>query len=280
MATISTSTRLMATISTSSRLMATISTSRRFPYSAVMSFDEVRRDWTRLGERDPLWAVSVAPDKRGGRWDVEEFLATGRADVEATMAWLDRLGLRRRWQRVLDFGCGAGRLSQALAEHAEEVVGVDVSAPMLEVARRLDRGGGRCEFVLNDAPDLSRFDDNSFDLVYSELVLQHLPAPLIEAYLAEFMRVLRGGGTAMVQCTTRPLWTVKGVIWRLAPGWLVRLGQRVVLGYPAPMRMTPVSPERVRAVVAAHGGEVVDTAATDDPAAHWRSTRYVVRRTG
>jgi ubiquinone/menaquinone biosynthesis C-methylase UbiE len=245
-----------------------------------MSFDEVRRDWTRLGERDPLWAVSVAPDKRGGRWDVGEFLATGRADVEATVAWLDRLGLGRRWSRVLDFGCGAGRLSQALAEHADEVVGVDISAPMLQIARKLDRSGGTCRFVLNEAPHLRRFDDGGFDLVYSELVLQHLPAPLIEAYLAEFMRVLRRGGTAMVQCTTRPLWTVKGVIWRVAPRWLVRLGQRVVLGYPAPMRMTPVSPDRVRAVLAAHGGEVVDTAATDDRAAHWRSTRYVVRRTG
>lgn len=243
-----------------------------------MSFDQVRRDWTRLGERDPLWAVYVAPDKRGGRWDVEEFLAIGRADVATARTWLDRLGLPTRWGRALDFGCGAGRLSQALAEHADEVVGVDVARPMLEVARRLDRSDGRCRFVLNDSPDLRQFDDACFDLVYSELVLQHLPAAVIDGYLAEFMRVLTPGAPAVLQCTTRPLWTVKGVIWRLAPGRLVRLGQRVLLRYPAPMRMTAYPTQRLGAVVAAHGGEVVDTATEDDPATHWRLTRYVVRR--
>jgi hypothetical protein len=46
-----------------------------------MSFEQVRADWTRLGAEDPLWAVLVADGKRGGRWDVEEFLALGRTDV-------------------------------------------------------------------------------------------------------------------------------------------------------------------------------------------------------
>jgi ubiquinone/menaquinone biosynthesis C-methylase UbiE len=243
-----------------------------------VSFDGVRRDWTRLGERDPLWAVIVAPDKRGGRWNVEEFLETGRTDVAAAMAWLDRLGLRSRWDRVLDFGCGAGRLSQALAGEAREVVGLDVSRPMLDVARRLDRSDGTCRFVLNETADLAAFPSQSFDLVYSALVLQHLPAMVIEGYLGEFVRVLRPGGLALFQCTTSPLWTVKGVIWRFAPGVLVRLAQRVVLGYPAPMRMTAMAPRRVAAVLAAHGGELVDTISEDDPAAHWRSTSYVVRR--
>ena len=43
-----------------------------------MNLAELARDWTRLGEQDPLWAVYVAPDTRGGGWDVEQFLALGR----------------------------------------------------------------------------------------------------------------------------------------------------------------------------------------------------------
>lgn len=242
-----------------------------------VSFDEVRRDWTRLGAQDPLWAVYVASDKRGGRWDPEQFLATGRTDVAAAVAWLAELGLGARWARVLDFGCGAGRLSQALAAHADVVVGVDVSPPMLEVARELDRSAGRCRFVLNETEDLSQFADAGFDLVYSELVLQHLPADVIDGYLAEFVRVLRPGGVVLLQCTTRPLWTFKGAVWRLVPGRLVRLGQRVLLRYPAPMRMTSYSPERLRKVMGAHGAEVLDTRTVDDRATHWRSTRYVIR---
>lgn len=244
----------------------------------MASFDGVRRDWIRLGESDPLWAVLTVPDKRGGRWDVEQFLATGRADVDTAMRWLDRLGLLRRFEQVLDFGCGAGRLSQALAGYADAVVGVDISPPMLEQARRLD-GAGRCEFVLNEAPDLRRFDHASFDLIYSELVLQHLPPPVIDGYLAEFLRVLRPGGLAVLQCLTSPLWTVKGVIWRLAPGSLVGLGKRLMLRYPASIRMTSLPPRRLHAVVARHGGEVLDSINHDNHAAHWRSTRYIVRRT-
>ncbi|MGW5054849.1 class I SAM-dependent methyltransferase [Actinokineospora sp. NPDC004072] len=245
-----------------------------------MGFDQVRRDWTTLGDEDPLWAVSVADGKRGNRWDVEDFLRTGRVDVAAARHWLAELGLAAAWERVLDFGCGAGRLSQALAEHADEVVGVDVSAPMLRTAERIDRSGGRCRFVLNEVPDLHVFPSASFDLVYSELVLQHLPARVITGYVAEFVRVLKPGATAVFQCTTRPMWTAKGVLWRVAPHALIRLGQKLVLGYPAPMRMTPVPPAKVAAVVAQAGGAVVDSRTAAEPETHWVSTRYVVRKGG
>jgi len=243
-----------------------------------MSFEQVRADWTRLGAEDPLWAVLVADGKRGGRWDVEEFLALGRADVARSRATLDRLGLPTRWTRVLDFGCGAGRLSQALAEHADQVVGLDVSAPMLETARSLDRSDGRCHFVLTEDADLRAFPDASFDLVYSERVLQHLPRPVLESYLAEFVRVLRPGGLALLHIPTRPLWTFRGLVWRFAPGRLVRWAQTTLLGYPAAMRMTGVPESRVAALVGVAGGEVVDSSDLDEPETHWHARRYVVRK--
>lgn len=242
-----------------------------------MSFDEVRRDWTRLGECDPLWAVYVSPGKRGGRWDVEEFLALGRDDVARARAWLARLGRPTSWRRALDFGCGAGRLTTALAEHAERVTGVDVSPPMLETARSID-ATGRCEFALNDAPDLKLFGDDEFDLVYTALVLQHLPREVIEGYLPEFVRVLAPGGTAVLHCSTSPLWTFKGALWRLAPHRLIAFGQRKLLGYPAPMRMTALSVKRFTEIITAAGGAVVDTRTEDDRSTHWRLTRYVVTK--
>jgi SAM-dependent methyltransferase len=243
-----------------------------------VSFEQVRADWTRLGAEDPLWAVHVAPDKRGGRWEVEEFLALGRQDVDRARGILTGLGLPTTWDRVLDFGCGAGRLSQALAEHADEVVGLDVSPPMLETARALDRSDGRCSFVLGEDPDLRAFPDGSFDLVYTERVLQHLPRPVLENYLAEFVRVLRPGGVAYLHCTTRPMWTPRGMAWRFAPGPFVRWAQRRLLGYPAPMRMTGMTEERVAAVVGAAGAEVLAGVAVDEPETHWQARRYVVRK--
>ncbi|MET8085324.1 class I SAM-dependent methyltransferase [Micromonospora sp. NPDC005237] len=243
-----------------------------------MNLNDVRRDWTKLGAEDPLWAVLVQPGKRGGRWDVDEFLATGRADVEETANWLDQLGLPTRWERVLDFGCGAGRLSQGLAPHADEVVGVDIAPSMLETARQLDRSAGNIRFVLNDAPDLSQFPDGHFDLVYSALVLQHLPRPAIDRYLAEFLRVLRPGGIAVVGLPTEPARTAKGFIWQVVPFRLISWAQRRLLGYPAPMSMTAVPDADMVRLVAAHGGHIVgqrpDLPYTED----WVCTRYAVRR--
>jgi SAM-dependent methyltransferase len=241
--------------------------------------DDVRRDWTTLGAEDPLWAVLVAPGKRGGNWSVEEFLSTGRADVEATRRWLDGLGMPTRWDRVLDFGCGVGRLSQALGQHANEVVGVDIAVPMLDKARELDRSGGVCRFVVNEAPDLRQFPDGRFDLVYTTLVLQHLPRPAIDRYVAEFLRVLRPGGIAVIGVATRPRWTPRGIIWRFAPFRLIAWAQRRLLGYPAPMRMTAVSAAHLATLVAAHGGEVVGRKRDPYPT-DWRCTRYLLRRHG
>ncbi|MBM0233593.1 class I SAM-dependent methyltransferase [Micromonospora sp. STR1_7] len=243
-----------------------------------MNLNDVRRDWTKLGTEDPLWAVLVQPGKRGGRWDVDEFLATGRADVEETAGWLGQLGLPTRWERVLDFGCGAGRLSQALAPHADQVVGVDIAPSMLETARHLDRSAGNIRFVLNDAPDLSQFPDGHFDLVYSALVLQHLPRSAIDRYLAEFLRVLRPGGIAVVGLPTEPARTAKGLIWQVAPFRLISWAQRRLLNYPAPMSMTAVPHSDMVRLVTAHGGTIVgqrpDLPYTED----WVCTRYAVRR--
>ncbi|MGQ5259129.1 class I SAM-dependent methyltransferase [Micromonospora sp. ZYX-F-536] len=243
-----------------------------------MNLNDVRRDWTKLGTEDPLWAVLVQPGKRGRRWDVEEFLATGRADVEETVDWLGQLGLPTHWGKVLDFGCGAGRLSQALALHADMVVGVDIAPSMLETARQLDRGAGNIRFVLNDAPDLSQFPDGHFDLVYSALVLQHLPRPAIDRYLAEFLRVLRPGGIAVVGLPTEPARTAKGIIWQVVPFRLISWAQRRLLNYPAPMSMTAVPHTEMVRLMAAHGGGIVaqrpDLPYTED----WVCTRYAVRR--
>lgn len=241
-----------------------------------MSLDDLRRDWTTLGAADPLWAVYVAPGVRNGRWDLDAFFATGRREVDAAMDHIATLGLTPGRERALDFGAGVGRLSAALAGHFGEVIAVDIAPTMLDTARRIDRSGGRCRFVLNDSPDLAFQPAASVDLVYSSLVLQHLPPTLAEGYLGEFVRILRPGGVAVVQAATRPHWSLKGLVFRWAPRALVRWGQRALLGYPAPMDMRALPREVVTATVGAAGARLVD--AVDDPSygGHWTYTRYFV----
>jgi SAM-dependent methyltransferase len=242
--------------------------------------DELRRDWAVLGAEDPLWAVLMRPGTRHGRWDVEQFLATGRAEVDASLAHLSRLGVPGPFATALDLGAGVGRLTQALAMHVGAVVGVDISAPMLATARELDQTAGRCEFLLNDEDDLSLLGARRFDLVYSSLVLQHLPPSAADAMLAELCRVTRSGGALVVQVAGRPTRSLKGLLFRYAPHRLLRVGQRLLLGYPAPMRMHGMAPGAVRRIIEQAGLEVLDVTQDDRYGGHWTYDRYFAHRPG
>jgi SAM-dependent methyltransferase len=86
-----------------------------------------------------------------------------------------------------------------MATRFERVIGVDVAPAMIEAARALNRHPDRCEYVLNEEPSLGRFADRSFDFVYSNIVLQHMPPALGRGYVAELARVLREGGLLVFQ---------------------------------------------------------------------------------
>ena len=165
-----------------------------------MRFGTLKRHWERLGRRDPFWAVLTDPDKRGGRWDVTEFFRRGELEVDAVLARAQETGtapaVRRR---ALDFGCGAGRLTQAMAAHFTQCDGVDISEPMLRIARQHNKFPDRCTYHLNAVPDLSLFSDASFDFVYSTLVLQHMAPRYSTRYITELVRVLVPGGLLVFQ---------------------------------------------------------------------------------
>lgn len=106
---------------------------------------------------------------------------------------LERLDLVRLTpQRILDLGCGPGAGARALARRyrGAQVIGADLAAPMLHQARRrLAWRGPR--YVVADAEALP-FGAGSFDLVYSNLMLQWLDG--VDVAFAQAARVLRRGG--------------------------------------------------------------------------------------
>ncbi|MGQ0776360.1 MAG: class I SAM-dependent methyltransferase [Pseudonocardiales bacterium] len=162
-----------------------------------MALDELKLTWERLGRTDPLWAVLSDPAKRGGGWDTDEFMATGTQHVALILDALEHAGVLLG-NRVLDFGCGVGRLSNVLAEHARSVAGVDIADSMIEQARQLNRHPDRLEFYHYDGHWLP-FDDNSFDSAVSLMVLQHSPPAVQLSCLLELQRVVRPGGVIAVQ---------------------------------------------------------------------------------
>ena len=168
-----------------------------------MRLSGLRRHWNEYGKSDPLWAILTAPDKKGNRWSIDEFLQTGRDEIARVIAYLDERGLNDRRRRALDFGCGAGRLTHALAPYFDQVTGVDIAPSMIDVARRLHGDVRGVEFKVNASDKLDSIESDSIDLVYTRLVLQHMAPRYVRAYLAEFVRVLCPGGVLLFQLPAR-----------------------------------------------------------------------------
>jgi SAM-dependent methyltransferase len=242
-----------------------------------------QRDWEDLGELDPYWAVLAHPERRFGRWDLDEFFRTGAEEIARLEAEMQRLGYPARRERALDFGCGVGRLTRALATHFRRSFGVDVSAPMVATARRLNAAFPNCEFVVNGHPDLRMFPDDHFDLIYSVLVLQHLPTRAgIVSYLADFARVLAPGGLLVCQIPShipfrrrlQPRRRLYAILRSFG------LGPRVLyhrLGL-FPMRMTALAEQDVRDCLTATGARVLEVRADTMASTAIESRTYIVTK--
>jgi ubiquinone/menaquinone biosynthesis C-methylase UbiE len=166
----------------------------------------VTETWEVLGKEDPLWAVFTHPDKRGGGWDLREFMETGEQAVARYHELITKhVQTSGKFSHVLDFGCGVGRLTFAWANRAKRVTGVDISAPMLQIANSNLAGRDHINFILNQSADLRAFKEGEFDLVFSFVCLQHMPWPLAAGYIAEFSRICQHGGVVAFQLPSRKL---------------------------------------------------------------------------
>ncbi len=254
--------------------------------------------WERLAQLDPLFVTLAEPDKKGGGWDPHAFLQTGRDQIADTFARLDTLGVELPGNRAaLDFGCGPGRLTQALAERFDAAHGVDVAPSMLRIANELNEQGEKCRFHLNERPDLALFEDASFDFVYTSKVLFHIPPKRQVGFIHEFLRVLRPGGVAAFELSVfspqptrrmRFYQRYRNVRRRLInrqnqyfmmralgfrPQWLYR-----TFGLRPMMRMYTVDESRIRRELAACGAEFL--ALDEEPRGLRTNATWIVRRPG
>jgi len=230
-----------------------------------MKLWQLRRHWNELARRDPFWAVLTESDKLGNRWATPEFYATGVAEVDRDLARIRGLAPAMRLGSALDFGCGAGRLTQALARHVERVTGVDISERMVALARQHCSDERVC-FVQNVRPDLKVFACRSFDLVYSRITLQHIAPRYTRRYLREFIRVLGAGGVMSVQIPDRvpagdPPDRLRFSFW--PPTLWMRIRRHVRYHHPGwfpgtpKMQMYAIPKDQVLALLAALGAEVL-----------------------
>lgn len=225
----------------------------------AVALEDVRKTYEAFGRKDPLYAVLSHEGTEGNRWDADEFFATGRAEIDGALRHLRSLGLEVGRDRAMDFGCGVGRLTQALCAEFRQAVGIDISSSMIEAARAYNRHGDRCDYRVNTTADLRQLDDASFDFVYSNIALQHSPPEASTQYIAEFFRILRPGGVALFQIPSGPRHapgSLGAVAYAVLRGPLRRFWKRL-RGKP-PVEIHYVNRSLVEEIIVASGGRLVD----------------------
>lgn len=153
---------------------------------------------------DPLAATAALFDRLAGEEPEAAVAFYSLGDPALLRAATDELvEVVRTWvpledARVLDFGCGIGRVALALAPHVADVVGVDISPAMVAQARERAVGLANARFRATDGGTLP-LPDASVDLV---LAIDSFPylvrAGVLAPQLAELARVLRPGGDLTV----------------------------------------------------------------------------------
>jgi SAM-dependent methyltransferase len=159
----------------------------------------MERDWDDRAIAAPEYYVANGQE----RWEQEEFFRSGEINVDNEIL-ADPLAFRRgtepRRMRVLEIGCGCGRMTRALAAAFAEVHGVDISGEMIGLARRNLSGLRNVFLYENNGSGLSGLADRSFDFAFSFIVFQHIPsADVIESYVREVYRCLRPGAVFKFQ---------------------------------------------------------------------------------
>jgi SAM-dependent methyltransferase len=224
---------------------------------------ELQRNWEGLAQADPLWAICTDPGKRNRQWTQEEFFATGRKEIEAVLGYAARIGVCiDKTLPALDFGCGVGRLTRAMAEYFPECCGVDISPTMISMAQELNRDRPRCHFRLNEGTRLERLRDNYFGFIYTSLVLQHIVLPCSHQYIFELIRVLKPGGALIFQIPER-LQARSTTRFRIRLAMRSRLESIFGKQKPCGMEMHCIKETVIRKLIAQSGARVLDVVLTN-----------------
>jgi ubiquinone/menaquinone biosynthesis C-methylase UbiE len=158
--------------------------------------ERVRLAGQSLADHSDFWDESALADTVKAIADSDDsmtFETSGIEDARAVLALAPPDAV------VLEIGSGVGRIMQHLSSGCSQVHGVDISAEMVDRGTKRLAHLGNVTFHKGNGYDLGIFDEETFDVVYSTIVFQHLPKTTAYNYLTEVRRVLKPGGRFRLQ---------------------------------------------------------------------------------
>jgi len=170
--------------------------------------DRIQEAWNKMGEEEPFWSV-ITDEKylaKNISQNRDEFYESGKASIEMLISVLTSIGLSKGQLqnfKVLELGCGLGRLTFHLASNFKEVMGLDISPSHIESCRNSMNMRRKENVKLSLIKDLDSLNFGSdFDVFYSIITLQHNPPPVQFALLTAGLSSLRKGGVFYFQLPT------------------------------------------------------------------------------
>ncbi len=166
----------------------------------------VQKTWEDLGEVDAHWSVLSSDNYRNDliEENQEDFNQSAKTDMLILEATLKRNGIDiSEFRSCREFGCGVGRVTRFLAERFEQVEGIDISRKHLDIASQsIDAAGlEHVTFKHIISPDeLGKLTRTDF--VFSVMVLQHNPPPIMALIFSNLLARLNPGGIAFIQIPT------------------------------------------------------------------------------
>lgn len=166
----------------------------------------IQAAWHHLGETEPHWSVLSSEEFKQANIDntLQNFYESGQHDVLRLIKTLERNGIDpSAIKTCLEYGCGLGRVTCWLARTFESVDAFDISRPHLHGAQDYLSSQGVENVALHQINAIADIENlPQADLVYSVIVLQHNPPPIIAIIVRQFMRSLNPGGVAYFQLPT------------------------------------------------------------------------------
>jgi len=152
---------------------------------------KMRQEWDQRSRENAYRYIGSVTDE-------DEFFLSGECAVRDFVdPYLSENQFVPRDKRMLEIGCGVGRMSFPLANRFATVEAVDISGEMIQRAKELQArlGIGNVRFQVGNGKDLREYPDESMDFAFSFIVFQHIPeTSIILNYVREIGRVLKKGG--------------------------------------------------------------------------------------
>ena len=153
----------------------------------------MKKEWDARAKMDPLLAIAT-----GHSQNEDDFWKSGVDECKSILGIENNLfsaivkNKEPSKMKILEIGCGIGRILIPMSKIFGEVIGIDVSSEMVQLGQKHIANLPNCKILENNGVDLSLFADNYFDFCFSFIVFQHIPEKkIVEKYISEVSRVLK-----------------------------------------------------------------------------------------